>query len=143
MKYTIEVDINQPIDKVVSLFNDADNLKKWMDGLESYEHLSGTPGKEGAQARMVFQMGQRRIEMTETVLKNNLPEEYSGSYETKGVYNLQHNHFQPLVDNKTKYIAENEFKFSGWMKLMGFASGPFKKQTLKYMNAFKEFAESK
>jgi hypothetical protein len=39
-------------------------------------------------------------------------------------------------------VTEQEFQFSGFMKLIGmFMPGAFKKQSCKYMNAFKEFAE--
>lgn len=45
MKFTTETDINKPTDKVIELFDNADNLSKWMEGLQSFEHISGTPGQ--------------------------------------------------------------------------------------------------
>ena len=87
-------------------------------------------------------MGKREIEMVETITKRNLPEEFTGTYEAKGVFNIAKNSFIPIDDNRTKYVTEQEFQFKGFMKLMGAVMpGAFKKQTLKYMNAFKEFAE--
>jgi len=35
MKYTTEIEIERPIDKVIELFDNADSLKKWMEGLTS------------------------------------------------------------------------------------------------------------
>jgi carbon monoxide dehydrogenase subunit G len=142
MKYTTEVEINQPVQKVVELFDNPDNMKEWMEGLQSFETISGTPGEEGAKAKLIYKMGKREIEMIETITKRNLPDEFSGTYEAKGVFNIVKNKFIPIGDNKTKYITEQEFQFSGFMKLMGmFMPGAFKKQSCKYMNAFKEFAE--
>ncbi len=142
MKYTIEVEINQPVNKVIELFDNPDNMKKWMEGLQSFETISGTPGQEGAKSKLHFRMGNRELEMIETITKRNLPDEFSGTYEAKGVYNIVKNFFIPSGDRKTKYVTEQEFQFKGFMKLMAtFMSGAFKKQTLKYMNAFKEFAE--
>ena len=142
MKYITEIEINQPVEKVLELFDNPDNMKEWMEGLQSFETISGTPGQEGAKARLKYKMGKREIEMIETITKKNLPEEFTGTYKAKGVFNIVKNRFVPIGDNKTKYITEQEFQFSGIMKLMGaFMPGAFKKQSLKYMNAFKEFVE--
>jgi uncharacterized membrane protein len=143
MKYTNEIEIKKPIEKVIELFDNADNLKKWMEGLQSYEHISGTAGQPGAKSRLFFKMGKREIEMIETITVKNLPDEFTGTYEAKGVFNIVKNKFEKLSDTKTKYITENEFQFSGFMKIIGFLMpGAFKKQSFKYLKLFKEFAES-
>ncbi len=143
MKYTTEIEIEKPIDKVIELFDNADNLKKWMEGLQSFEHISGTPGQPGAKSRLFFKMGKREVEMIETITVRNLPDEFSGTYEAKGVFNVVKNRFEKLSDTKTKYITENEFQFSGFMKIVAFLMpGAFKKQSFKYLELFKAFAES-
>ena len=91
---------------------------------------------------MVFQEGRRRIEMVETITRRNLPDEFSGTYEAKGVKNWVVNRF---VDEsgKTRWIAEQEFQFTGIMKFIApFMRGAFPKQTQKYLEQFKAFAES-
>lgn len=143
MKFTQEIEINKPINEVITLFDNPDNMNKWMEGLQSFEHISGTPGQPGAKSKLKFKMGNRQIEMVETITVRNLPDEFSGTYEAKGVYNTVKNRFVKLSDTKTKFIAENEFQFKGFMKLMGMIMpGAFKKQSFKYMNNFKNFAES-
>jgi len=115
-----------------------------MEGLQSFEHLSGTPGQPGAKSKLKFKMGKREIEMIETITVRNLPEEFSGTYEAKGVFNIVKNKFIPVGENKTKHIAESEFQFRGMMKIMGILMpGAFKKQSMKYLNDFKIFAEQK
>ncbi|SFN70166.1 Polyketide cyclase / dehydrase and lipid transport [Algoriphagus ornithinivorans] len=142
MKFTQEIEIERPIDEVISLFDNPDNMDKWMDGLKSFEPISGTPGQPGAKSKLKFKMGNREIEMIETITTRNLPGEFSGTYEAKGVFNIVRNRFVKLSENRTKYIAENEFQFKGFMKLMGFLMpSAFKKQSMKYLVAFKEFAE--
>lgn len=144
MKYTVEVEINQPIAKVVELFNNEDNLFKWMTGLQSLEHLTGNAGEKGTTTKMIFKEGKREIKMIETIIENNLPEEFIASYEAKGVYNLAKISFISLTDTKTKYLTEQEFQLRGFMKVFGFLMpGAFKKQTLKYLKMFKDFAEDK
>lgn len=143
MKYTSEIKINLPLNKVIELFDNPDNLSKWMEGLKSFEPISGTPGQPGAKAKLVFQMGKRTVEMIETVTVRNLPHEFSGTYEAKGVFNIVRNKFKSLSENVTLYTSEQEFQFSGFMKLVGFLmSGAFKKQSMKYLEDFKRFAEN-
>lgn len=143
MKYTLEVEIDRPVQEVTELFDNPDNLKYWMDSLVSFEHLTGIPGQPGAQSRLLFKMGKRNVEMIETITTRNLPEEFSGTYEANGVYNEIRNKFEPLSGNRTKYTAENSFEFRGFMKLVAFLiPGAFKKQSLKYMEDFKDFAEN-
>jgi len=142
MKYTKEIQIDLPIDQVVTLFDNPDNMAKWQPGLVSFEHQTGIPGEPGATSKIVYQMGKRRIEMIETVIQRNLPEIFNGVYETAGVKNWSNNSFVAVGANQTKWIAENEFKFSGFMKLMGLLMPKaFSKQTGKYMQQFKVFAE--
>lgn len=142
MKYTSEIEINQPVARVVELFDNADNMSKWMEGLQSFEPISGTHGQVGAKAKLKFKMGKREIEMIETITVRNLPDEFSGTYEAKGVFNVVKNRFVSLPGNRTKYISEQEFEFKGFMKIIGFLMpGAFKKQSMKYLADFKKFAE--
>jgi len=144
MKYSVEIEINKSIEKIIPLFDSVEHLDKWMEGLKSFEHLSGTPGQVGSKSKLVFQMGRRQISMIETITVKNLPHEFSGTYQADGVFNIVKNKFVKISDNKTKYISEQEFQFKGiFMKLMGFLfPGMFKKQSMKYLTNFKNFVEN-
>ncbi|MEW5676969.1 SRPBCC family protein [Flavobacterium enshiense] len=145
MKYTCEIEINQPINKVIELFDNPENLPLWMEGLESFEHLSGQPGHPGAKSKLKFKMGKREMEMTETITTRNLPDDFSGYYEMDGVINHIKNSFVTVTENKTRYITENEFVFKKNLAMKIFAflmPGMFKKQSMKYLESFKKFAES-
>lgn len=143
MKYTVSIDINQPREKVVELFDNPDNMKHWQKGFISMAHMSGTPGTEGAKSKLAYKMGKREIEMVETIKKHNLPHEFTAIYETQGVWNENVNTFEKIGVNQTKWVTDATFKFSGFMKLMAFfMPGAFKKQTLTFMEDFKSFAEN-
>ena len=142
MKYTLDIEINLPREKVIELFDNPDNLKHWQPGLISYEHLSGDYGKPGSKTKLVYKMNKREVEMIETLTVRNLPEEISGTYEAKGVWNYMKNTFAETEQGTTIYRAETEFKMKGFMKIIAaIMPGAFKKQTFKYMKLFKEFAE--
>ena len=142
MKYINEITINAPIEKVVHLFDDSENLEKWMTGLISIEHLSGDLGKIGSTYKLKFKMGKREMEMIETIQVKNLPDLFITTYDVKNVWNEVRTHFEKIDDSTTKYWTENEFKMKGFMKLMAFfMPGAFKKQSQKYLVLFKEFVE--
>jgi carbon monoxide dehydrogenase subunit G len=143
MKYAAEIEINKPIDKVIELFDNPDNMYKWMKGLQSFEHISGTAGQPGAKSRLKFKMGKKDIEMVETILVRNLPDEFTGTYEVKGVFNIVKNRFTKIDEHTTRYITEQEFQFKGLMKFMALLMpGAFKKESMKHLVNFKNFAES-
>ncbi len=143
MKYTTTVEINLPINRVIELFDNADNLKKWQPELISFEHLSGTPGQVGAKSKMLYKMNKREVEMIETITERDLPNKFAGTYEAKGVLNTISNKFEEISPTQTRWIADNDFECKGFMKIMAAVMpGAFKKQTQKYLNQFKQFAET-
>ncbi len=142
MRYTTDILINLPRDRVIELFDDQDNLGQWQPGLQSFEHIDGEPGQPGARSRLIFDQNGRRIEMIETITERNLPDVFSATYEARGVYNRAHNRFLEEGADQTRWVAENEFQFSGFMRLIGFfMRGAFPKQTREFMEHFKTFAE--
>ncbi len=144
MKYTCEITIDLPRDRMVALLDDPENMKHWQRGLESYKQLSGQPRQEGAQMELAYQMGKRHLVMVETLIKYNPPHEMHTTYDTKGVHNIQKNYFKEVDANTSQWISESEFQFSSFgMKLMGWLMpGAFRKQSQKYLEDFKRFAET-
>ena len=143
MKYSSEISISLPREKVIELFDNPENLKHWQPGLISYEHIEGDYGKAGSKMLLKYKMGKREIEMIETITVRNLPDEFSGTYEAKGVWNKVKNTFTEPQAGTTIWTSENEFKFKGFMKLMAMVMpGAFKKQSYKYLKQFKEYAEN-
>ena len=142
MKYTTEIVVDVPREEFIKKMDDPENMKHWQQGLIGYEQLSTNPGQEGARMSLSYKMGKREMNLVETIIKRNLPDELYMTYDTKGVHNIQKNYFKEEGD-KTRWVSETEFQFSGFgMKLMAFfMPGAFKKQSLKYMQDFKAFAE--
>ncbi|MFK7755784.1 MAG: SRPBCC family protein [Flavobacteriales bacterium] len=144
MLYTHNIVINLPRARVVELFENPDNLKEWQTGLQAYEFLSGEPGMEGSTMKLDFMVGKRQIDLKETITKNTLPEEFHGKYEWKNGWNTLKNKFIIKGENQTLWETETEMHFSGFMKVIGFLMpSSFKKNSFKFMENFKEFAESR
>jgi hypothetical protein len=72
-----------------------------------------------------------------------MPERFVALYEAKGVRNASSHRFVPDGPERTRWIEEEDFQFSGLMRLMGLVMrASFPKQTEDTMRRFKEFAES-
>ena len=144
MKYTLELEVAVSQNDFVKKMDNADNMKHWQKGLVSYEHISGTPGMVGAKMKLNYQFGKRNMELTETIVETNFPDSFHATYDTKGMRNIQKNFFYKTSQNRTKWVSECEFIPTNFlMRLMTtFMKSSFKKQSLSYMQDFKNFAEN-
>ena len=132
-----------PRDKVIELFDNPQNLFKWQPGLQSFEHISGTPGQPGAKSKLVSLNGERRIELIQTITKRNLPDEYDGTYEWDGGMNTVQNRFIELGPDRTKWVSTSRYDCTGFMmKLMMFLFGAkFREHNMTILRNFKAYCE--
>mgnify|MGYP001814700269 CR=1 FL=1 len=142
MKYTLSNTINKPLDEVIEKFKDPEGVKHWMEGFQKMEHLSGTPGEVGATTNFHFLHKKKEMIIHETILEQNLPNQIKFAYKSPMGNNEVEMKFEKLSDDSVKQINNSYFELKGFMKVMGFLfKGMFKKQSLKYMTAFKEYVE--
>ena len=143
MKYHQEIIVNIPFSQLITLFENPDNLKKWQPDVISFTPISVTIGQPGAVSKMKINMVVKVLEVSETIVKRNLPQEFVILYETAGVTNTVTNGFKEIAPNQTRWIMENNYKFGGIAKYAVIPlKGIFKKQTQVTMERFKKFAES-
>jgi uncharacterized protein YndB with AHSA1/START domain len=143
MKFTIEVVIDQPREKVWEVFDNPANMSKWQPTVKSFELQSGEPGQPGSVSKLVYDENGREVVLTETITSRNYPDEFSGTYEAPSTWNHLTNKFIPLGDKQTKWVMEAEFRFDGLMKLfLPFMKGSLVKRTQEDMQRFKQLAES-
>lgn len=142
MEYTQDIVVNVPRARFIELFDNPDLMPEWMEGLLSFEPLTGVPGQEGATSRLTYKRGRGTLEMVETITRRQLPDHFDGAYDAKGVHNISNNQFIDVDGTSTRWVAHNIFEMSGFMKIVGALFGAmFRKQTLETMQAFKHFAE--
>ena len=145
MKFTCTVQINKPQQIVADFFTDPTHLKEYQEGFQRKELISGTAGEVGAISKLYYQNGKRKMELVETVLKNDLPHEFLAEYFHSHTENTMRSTFTPLNDNETRYDAEIDYtKFKGTVvKVIVFLFPSFfKKQVQKWLINFKKFLES-
>jgi len=141
MRYTLEINIDAPRDRVVELFTDSTHFSEWQPGLECYELVSGTRTQTGAKAKLTTRDGNGLTHTTLTIESNLLPDELVAIYETPGVWNRTVSQFIADDANTTRWIADKEFRFEGVRKALGLLEGTFKKETLESVELFKAFVE--
>lgn len=143
MKYTCEIIVNLSLKDFIMKFANVENMKHWQQGLISVEHLSGDPDLVGSKMRLTYLIDKRKMEIIETITHRNLPHELHGTYSMDGIDNIQKNYFNEIAEGTTKWTSICEFlplnfKMRAMLWLMPKA---FKKQSMKYMKDFKNFAE--
>ncbi|WP_166380066.1 SRPBCC family protein [Catellatospora methionotrophica] len=153
MKYTVSIEIAQPRERVAQLLADPAQLPKWLRGMVLHEPLSGVHGQVGTTSRVVLQMGQQKIEATETITRREpadlhaIPKDivvhFSREIVSDGMWSAAHEHLTEVGPEATLWVSENEYRFGGWlMRLVGLVMpGAFRKQSLRHMRDFKAFAE--
>ena len=153
MKYTVSMEIALPRETVVQLLADPAHLPKWLRGLVQHEPLNGMHGQVGTESRVVMQMGQQRIEATETITRrepadlHGVPREcvvhFDREIVAKGMWNAVRDQLTEAGPETTLWVSESEYRFSGLlMRLVApLMPGVFRKQSLQHMRDFKAFAE--
>ncbi len=142
MKYSISNTINKPLAEVIEKFSDPEGIKHWMEGLQKIENLSGTPGEVGAKSDIYFLHKGKEMIIKETILEQNLPHQIKFAYVSPMGYNEVEMQFEKLSENSVKQINNSYFELKGMMKIMGpLMKVFFKKQSMKYLNGFKQYAE--
>ena len=138
LHFTQEIEINAPLQDVIRLFADRDHLAKWQPGLISSEQLESSPPKY----KHLFQFGRRKMNMTETITRHELPKHFDGYYEMKGVKNIVQNSFEKKDEQHTKWTCTNTFHFKGLMNLIApFMKDNFRHQSWIIMKNFKGYCE--
>ncbi|WP_189171485.1 SRPBCC family protein [Pilimelia anulata] len=153
MKYAVSMEIALPRERVAQLLADPEHLPKWLRGLVLHEPLSGVHGQAGTRSRVVMQMGQQRIECTETITRREPVDLHAIAREGvvqfdreivgNGMWSAVRDRLTETGPGTTRWVSESEYRFNGLlMRLVGLLMpGAFRKQSLRHMRDFKAFAE--
>ncbi len=145
MRYELEEDIQVPRERVLELFLDTENLKKWQPSLVSYSQISGDSMRGvGSQCRQVHKMGNREVDMIATVTVDEYPEDFAARFEADGMTNIVANRFEEMGALRTRWTVTTEFQTTSIMMKIMMVLMPFvfKSQTRKFMVQFRDFVES-
>ena len=152
MKYIVSIEIAQPRERVVQLLADSAHLPKWLRGLVLHEPLNGMHAQVGTKSRVVMQMGQQRMEGTETITRrepanlHGIPRDsvvhFDREIVAKGMWSAARERLTEVGPETTLWASENEYRFGLPMRLVApLMRGAFRKQSQQHMQDFKAFVE--
>lgn len=141
MKYTTEVKIDAPIEKVAELIGDHQKMKYWIKELTSYAAVSGTPRQEGAKTKLRLNLG-GGVDVLETLLKVDFPRRFITKYELPQGSLTVTISFE--TDGKgTTYNIDHAFEFKGMLKIgTALVKPAFIKHSERMMEDFKKMVEN-
>ncbi|GLY22093.1 SRPBCC family protein [Micromonospora sp. NBRC 101691] len=153
MKYTNSIEIALPREKVAQLLADPAHIPKWLRGLVLHEPVNGIHGQLGTTSRVVLQSGQRKFELTETIIRRDpadlhgIPKESVVHFDREtvgpGIWSVVRDRLTEANPDTTFWESESEYRFSSLpMRLVGLLMpGSFHRQSQQHMQDFKAFAE--
>lgn len=66
--YVTRVTVDAPVEKTFAVFNNPDNMSKWMSGFKSMDNISGNPNEIGSKWRLEFEEKGELMVLTETLV---------------------------------------------------------------------------
>lgn len=142
MKYTLSNTIDSSLEEVAAKIRNPEGTKQWTEDLQKIKQISGKYCDIGSKRDLHYLFKNKEMIITETILEQNLPQQIKFAYDSKMGRNIVELVFEQLSDNQVKQTSNTQMELKGMMKLFGFAlKGMFKKQSKKYMTAFKKYAE--
>ena len=144
LEYVNEIVVACPLEKVIAVFSDKNQIGDWQRGFLSLKETSGLPGASGSTAELLYLSRGKEMKMTETITDNGLPSHFHGEYDMPGIHNVQHNYFEELGNGTTRWRSETKFEFVQWhMRILGrLMPGMFQKTSQRFMDDFKDWIEN-
>ena len=142
VKYTVEVDVNKPINEVFALFENPNTLKDWMPGIKSITTINEVAGKVGSKYKMVVENNGQEMTMTEKII--NYTPNLKITFEFDSNQMLKTDDFNFITyGNSTKIVQNCTVEAKGYLMgcMFPYFKGTLKDLSLGYMNDFKKLAE--
>lgn len=143
MKYSSSQTIQSNIEYVTKLLQDTSQYHLWQDGFISINPLE-TNTSGNSRNRLFYQMKNNEMELTETILEDEMPMSKTCLYEHKHMVNTLKTSFRSESINETIMTYEVDcLKFNHFIpRLMAkLFPGMFNKQSDKWMHQLKALAE--
>jgi len=143
MKLKLETVVDAGLDTVWAAFDNPHNLPRWQQNLESFNHISGEPGRPGAVSELVFDERGKKVIFRETITERREPDFLAGAYESRMGKALIVTHFEAVNENSTRWTSWCNFTFQGFVKFISlFVSGIIRNRMEADMERFKLMVET-
>jgi uncharacterized membrane protein len=136
--------INKPLREVWAFFQNPDNLKLWLSGLQKVEHVSGVPGAAGAKAKHYFLDRGKDLVLDEEIIEVIPERKFAGTLGSSMMVNAVTSYFTDLGNGQTEYSLSSDTTFKGflWKQIGPLMKGEFKKRQEKDLQTLKQVLEN-
>ena len=142
VKYTVEVEINKPVNDVFEDFQNVDLMKKWLPEIKSIEPIEEKPGIVGSTYTMIVVNQGQEMKMIEKITAYIPNEKMTFEFDSDQMIKIDDYNFI-ANGNKTKMVQNCSINSKSYMTacLFPYFKSTFKDLSLSYMNRFKEEVE--
>jgi len=142
VNYSVEVDIDEPIEDVFTLFTAPETLKKWMPEVKSLQPLDVKEGIVGSTYKMVIENQGQEMEMTEKILAYIPNKKMTFRFNSDQMIKIDDFVFVEK-GSKTKMIQNCSVNSKSYITacLFPYFKGTFAAASQEYMDRFKQLAE--
>ncbi|MBT8185626.1 MAG: SRPBCC family protein [Eudoraea sp.] len=143
LSYEYEIMVDKPVAESWAVTQDEDKLSEWLPGFQKIEHVSGTPGTEGAVSDVYFDADGELMTIRETITDIVPNESISMSYENDFMH-MDYILMMSAVNGKTKINSSTTAKGNGMFSksLMVLMGGSIKAQEESNLANLKKTIES-
>ncbi len=143
MTFTIDIEIDRPLDHVWEAFTDRSLMARWQTTLRAVEPISGNPGEIGTVTRLTYREAGRDVVMDETVVECEKPTSLVCNLSSSMMGSTLANRFTSLAGGRTRWVVHCDIRFRGLWKLLGlFGRRMIVRKTRFDMERFKQLVES-
>ena len=142
VSYDCEISVDKPVQESWAVIQDEEKLSDWLTGFKRIEHVSGTPGTEGAVADVYFDNNGQEMAIRETITSLVPDESISMSY-TSDFMNMDYNLSMEDVEGGTKINTNTVAKGNGMFarSMMALMAGSIKAQETMNLENLKQTIE--
>ncbi len=136
------VTVNAPASKTFEVFNNPENMGKWMDNFISIENISGEKNQIGSKWKMVFNENGRELVITETITAFEQDKLFAFEFEDEFAKFLIQIHFDEVNGQTTiSQTSDGEGKGMAAKSMIALMRGVMEKQQIGMYNKLKELVE--
>ena len=142
VSYDCEISVDKPVQESWAVIQDEEKLSDWLTGFKRIEHVSGTPGTEGAVADVYFDNNGQEMTIRETITSLVPDESISMSY-TSDFMNMDYKLSMEGAEGGTKINTNTVAKGNGMFarSMMALMAGSIKAQETMNLENLKQTIE--
>ena len=140
--YQVKIEIEKPIKKVFSVFNNQDLMKEWMTDVKSVIPVNIKPGIVGSEYKMIVDNNGVEVEMNEKVLAFVPTKKVTLFFDANNILKTDTYNFN-YHEGKTTIVKDVVSKSDSYLMscMFPYFKGMFLENDQKYLEDFKQYIE--